>query len=205
MHDLLKRVQKLFKILHEKAEVADPEVMVALGKVLAFFLNLDRVNDEPLCREACNFVPTLARGWTYRGAEFAMIVTPDLLACLEKGGGPVSSSAYQSMCAIVSHCYEAEGRLLALFLGAMDGNIRRQLYQLIKIAIEKWPPSSVQAHMPAFREVRSIDHLLMRFPLVHVFSHSFSQFPLSTFTHARHLSPSFFSLLPHHQHTAPRP
>jgi hypothetical protein len=156
MHDLLKRVQKLYKILREKAEVADPDVMVALGKVLAFFLNLDRVKDEPLCREACNFVPILARGWTYRGAEFAMIVTPDLLACLEKGGGPVSSSAYQSMCAIVSHCYEAEGRLLALILGAMNGNIRRQLYQLIKIAIEKWPPSSVQAHMPAFRKVRHV-------------------------------------------------
>jgi hypothetical protein len=37
MHDLLKRVQKLYKILQEKAEVADPDVMIALGKVLAFF------------------------------------------------------------------------------------------------------------------------------------------------------------------------
>lgn len=157
MHNLLRRVQKLYKILREKAEVADPDVMVALGKVLAFFLNLDRVKDEPLCREACNFVSLLARGWTYRGAEFAMIVTPDLLACLEKGDGAVNSSAYQGMCAIVSHCYEAEGRLLALILDAMNGNTRRQLYQLIKIAIEKWPPSSVKAHMAALRERLALD------------------------------------------------
>lgn len=153
MQEQLKRVQKLYKILTEKAEVADLDVMRALGRVLAFFLNLDRVKDEKLCQDACNFVPTLARGWTYRGADFAMMVTPDLLACLEKGGGPVSSSAYQSLCAIASHCYDAEGRLLVLILGAMDGNIRRQLYQLVKIAIEKWPPSSVQPHLPAFRQV----------------------------------------------------
>lgn len=151
MGEQLRRVQYAYKCLREKAEVADPKILTALGRVLAHFL--ERIDDESLCRDACSFVSSLARGCAYRGADWAVSLMPYLLTCLEQEHSTINTTAYQSLVAMVSHCYDAKGRLLASILNAMDRNIGRQLHQLVKIVIEKWPPSSVQAHMPALCEV----------------------------------------------------
>lgn len=134
MGEQLRRVQYAYKCLREKAEVADPKILTALGRVLAHFL--ERIDDESLCRDACSFVSSLARGCAYRGADWAVSLMPYLLTCLEQEHSTINTTAYQSLVAMVSHCYDAKGRLLASI-----------------IVIEKWPPSSVQAHMPALCEV----------------------------------------------------
>ncbi len=80
-----------------------------------------------------------------------------------------ASAAYTGACALVSHCYDSEGQALPPVLarvmaadavpttegggaGAdavpLDPQARRQLYQLLKIALEKWPVQSMRPHMP---------------------------------------------------------
>lgn len=77
-----------------------------------------------------------------------------------------ASAAYTGACALVSHCYDSEGAALPPVLARMmaadaapsapgslmslplDPQARRQLYQLLKIALEKWPVQSIRPHMP---------------------------------------------------------
>ena len=164
MMEHLKRLQQAFnKGIKNKTDMADPALTEPLGVALAHFLQ--RPRDVELCQEACNFIPTLARGLTYRGSKWALVVLPHLLDRLEDR---VNSAAYPGICALASHCYDQEGSLLVPILERMErtaaeslepmaGRVRRQFYQLIKIAIEKWPPASVQKHMPDLRERISAD------------------------------------------------
>ena len=71
------------------------------------------------------------------------------------------SSAYAAICALASHCYDEDGNVLLPIMEKMaeqgekpmDGTVRRQLYALLKIVIEKWPPACVKGRMPQLKEV----------------------------------------------------
>ena len=92
----------------------------------------------------------------------------------------VSYGAYPSLCSLVSHCYDPEGKIMGQIMVRMDipppvvvvggggaeetetkpvakmsAKMRRQLYALLKIVIEKWPASCVENHMARLCEVRN--------------------------------------------------
>ena len=60
-----------------------------LGAALHQLVRLKGTLYEDVCREACNFIPNLARGLSYRGTEWAIMLVPHLLDKLQDSGAVV--------------------------------------------------------------------------------------------------------------------